>query len=67
MHYKIYSAIQNERTICRRTFYCFYLSPADYHRIHSPIDGEVLRQYTLGQKSYPVNQLGLTYGKTNFP
>ncbi|QDP99479.1 phosphatidylserine decarboxylase [Lysinibacillus fusiformis] len=41
----------------------FYLSPADYHRIHSPIDGHVLRQYTLGQTSYPVNQLGLTYGK----
>ncbi|MEF7494164.1 phosphatidylserine decarboxylase [Lysinibacillus sphaericus] len=44
-------------------FIVFYLSPADYHRIHSPIDGEVLRQYTLGQKSYPVNQIGLTYGK----
>lgn len=41
----------------------FYLSPADYHRIHSPIDANVLRQYVLGQKSYPVNQLGLTYGK----
>ncbi|KGR83492.1 phosphatidylserine decarboxylase [Lysinibacillus odysseyi] len=41
----------------------FYLSPADYHRIHSPIDGDVVRQYVLGQKSYPVNQLGLTYGK----
>lgn len=41
----------------------FYLSPADYHRIHSPIDGQVIRQYTLGQTSYPVNQLGLTYGK----
>jgi phosphatidylserine decarboxylase len=41
----------------------FYLSPADYHRIHSPIDGIVVRQYVLGQKSYPVNQLGLTYGK----
>ncbi|WP_374965843.1 phosphatidylserine decarboxylase [Lysinibacillus sp. RS5] len=44
-------------------FIVFYLSPADYHRIHSPIDGRVLRQYTLGQKSYPVNQLGLSYGK----
>lgn len=41
----------------------FYLSPADYHRIHSPIDGKVLRQYTLGNTSYPVNKLGLTYGK----
>ncbi len=41
----------------------FYLSPADYHRIHSPIDGFVQHQYVLGQKSYPVNQLGLQYGK----
>ncbi|RHW38618.1 phosphatidylserine decarboxylase [Lysinibacillus yapensis] len=41
----------------------FYLSPANYHRIHSPNDGLVIRQYTLGNKSYPVNSLGLTYGK----
>lgn len=41
----------------------FYLSPANYHRIHSPLDGTVIRQYVLGKKSYPVNQLGLTYGK----
>lgn len=41
----------------------FYLSPADYHRIHSPIDGNVKRQYVLGRKSYPVNQMGLTFGK----
>ena len=41
----------------------FYLSPADYHRIHSPIDGKVVRQYVLGQKSYPVNRHGLTYGR----
>ncbi|MFC4711924.1 phosphatidylserine decarboxylase [Planococcus dechangensis] len=41
-----------------------YLSPADYHRIHSPADGKVLRQYMLGDKSYPVNKLGLTYGKS---
>lgn len=41
-----------------------YLSPADYHRIHSPADGEILRQYILGKKSYPVNSLGLLYGKS---
>lgn len=40
-----------------------YLSPADYHRIHSPVDGTVLKQYVLGKKSYPVNQAGLQYGK----
>lgn len=42
----------------------FYLSPADYHRMHSPLDASVVRQYTLGGKSYPVNQAGLTYGKS---
>lgn len=40
-----------------------YLSPANYHRIHSPIDATVVRQYTLGNKSYPVNDMGLKYGK----
>lgn len=41
----------------------FYLSPADYHRIHSPIDAMVNQQYVLGKKSYPVNQMGLALGK----
>lgn len=41
-----------------------YLSPADYHRIHSPADGRILKQFTLGKKSYPVNQTGLKYGKS---
>ncbi|MBX0315022.1 phosphatidylserine decarboxylase [Planococcus glaciei] len=40
-----------------------YLSPADYHRIHSPASGKVLKQYVLGKKSYPVNGAGLRYGK----
>ena len=42
----------------------FYLSPADYHRIHSPVNGTVLKQYVLGKKSYPVNRPGLMYGKS---
>lgn len=41
-----------------------YLSPANYHRIHSPVDGNVSRQFVLGKKSYPVNQSGLLYGKS---
>ena len=44
-------------------FIILYLSPAEYHRIHSPVDGEVTRQYVLGKKSYPVNKWGLAYGK----
>lgn len=41
----------------------FYLSPADYHRVHSPVDAQIGRQYILGNNSYPVNQMGLKYGK----
>lgn len=45
------------------TFIIFYLSPSDYHRIHSPISGQVTDEWTLGEKSYPVNKYGLKYGK----
>lgn len=44
-------------------FIVFYLSPANYHRVHSPISCKVVRQYLLGKKSYPVNYFGLKYGK----
>ncbi|MGM9928594.1 MAG: phosphatidylserine decarboxylase [Bacillus sp. (in: firmicutes)] len=40
-----------------------YLSPSHYHRIHSPISGEVQDRWTLGNRSYPVNRMGLKYGK----
>lgn len=44
------------------TYMILYLSPSHYHRIHSPVDGTVTKQWTLGTKSYPVNKLGLKYG-----
>ena len=44
------------------TYMILYLSPSHYHRIHSPVDGTVTKQWTLGSKSYPVNKLGLKYG-----
>lgn len=45
------------------TYVLLYLSPSHYHRIHSPVDGTVLESYSLGKKSFPVNRLGLKYGK----
>ncbi len=45
------------------TFLILYLSPSHYHRIHSPVSGTITKQWTLGKKSYPVNKLGLKYGK----
>ncbi|WP_309300055.1 phosphatidylserine decarboxylase [Rossellomorea marisflavi] len=45
------------------SFAVFYLSPANYHRIHCPASGEVIGRWELGNHSYPVNELGLRYGK----
>ncbi|MFX3624472.1 MAG: phosphatidylserine decarboxylase [Ectobacillus sp.] len=45
------------------TYMVLYLSPSHYHRIHSPVSGTVLQRFTLGRKSYPVNRLGLKYGR----
>jgi phosphatidylserine decarboxylase len=44
------------------TYMILYLSPSHYHRIHSPVNGIVTKQWTLGAISYPVNRLGLKYG-----
>lgn len=44
------------------TYMILYLSPSHYHRIHSPVDGIVTKQWKLGSKSYPVNKWGLKYG-----
>ncbi|RLJ87170.1 phosphatidylserine decarboxylase [Planococcus citreus] len=55
---------QSAKRYANGQYAILYLSPADYHRIHSPVDGEVVKQYMLGEKSYPVNRLGLTYGKS---
>lgn len=44
------------------TYLVLYLSPSHYHRIHSPVNGKVLNSTVLGQKSYPVNRMGLAYG-----
>lgn len=41
----------------------FYLSPTDYHRVHSPVTGEITTSHTLGRESAPVNDLGLRFSK----
>lgn len=53
----------NAKTYKNGKYIVFYLSPADYHRVHSPADAFVKRQYILGRHSYPVNSMGLLHGK----
>ncbi|MEH7093801.1 phosphatidylserine decarboxylase [Neobacillus vireti] len=45
------------------TYMILYLSPSHYHRIHSPVNGTITKQWQLGSKSYPVNKWGLKYGR----
>ncbi|MFF2090943.1 archaetidylserine decarboxylase [Paenibacillus sp. NPDC058174] len=37
-----------------------YLSPTDYHRIHSPVSGRIVEREHVPGKVYPVNEFGLT-------
>jgi phosphatidylserine decarboxylase precursor len=47
----------------RGTYLVIYLSPADYHHFHSPVSGNILRTWAIGNRSYPVNRFGHCYGK----
>lgn len=44
-------------------YFVLYLSPTDYHRIHSPISGDILEKEHVPGKVYPVNEFGLRYMK----
>lgn len=47
-------------------FFVLYLSPRHYHRIHYPIKGRLASRYALGEKSFPVNNLGMKWGDSPF-
>jgi phosphatidylserine decarboxylase len=42
-------------------FWVLYLSPTDYHRIHSPCEGEIVESEHIPGRVYPVNEFGLTF------
>jgi phosphatidylserine decarboxylase len=48
-------------------FITFYLSPQDYHRIHSPFYGRILGYYYEPGKLFPVNDLAVLNIKGLFP
>lgn len=63
--YSIQEMLGSDQTVTKYlngTYMVLYLSPSHYHRIHSPVEGAVVKQWTLGSKSYPVNKMGLKYG-----
>lgn len=48
-------------------FITFYLSPQDYHRIHSPFYGKILGYYYEPGKLFPVNDLAVLGIRGLFP
>jgi phosphatidylserine decarboxylase len=48
-------------------FVTFYLSPQDYHRIHSPFYGKILGYYYAPGKLFPVNDAAVEGIKGLFP
>lgn len=43
------------------TMITVYLAPSDYHRIHSPVDGEIVQWRHIFGTLYPVNGIGLRW------
>lgn len=41
------------------SFITIYLSPRDYHRIHTPVAGKLIKYSYLPGRLYPVNQIGV--------
>ncbi|MDI4644383.1 archaetidylserine decarboxylase [Cohnella hashimotonis] len=41
-------------------YWVLYLSPTDYHRIHTPCAGEIVETEHIPGRVYPVNERGLT-------
>lgn len=54
---------RSPRTVCYENgfYFVLYLSPTDYHRIHSPVAGHILEKEHVAGKVYPVNEFGLRH------
>lgn len=44
-------------------FFVLYLSPTDYHRIHSPLTGQKVESDYIRGRAYPVNDFGMRHMK----
>lgn len=42
-------------------FVCIYLSPANYHRIHMPLDGQLIRTIHIPGRHFPVGKRNVSY------
>ncbi|ETT68256.1 phosphatidylserine decarboxylase [Paenibacillus sp. FSL R7-277] len=45
-------------------YFVLYLSPTDYHRIHSPLTGQLRESDYIRGRAYPVNDFGMRHMKS---
>lgn len=61
--YTLDAFLNHDETMINRfkngTFLTIYLSPKDYHRVHVPLDGEVVQTTYVPGKLFPVNEWGV--------
>jgi phosphatidylserine decarboxylase len=61
-HYTLHDLLQDREvsnTFREGSFCTLYLSPSDYHRIHSPLDAEVTSLQYISGHLFPVNRFSL--------
>ncbi len=52
---------EDARLFASGTFACIYLSPSNYHRIHMPTDGRLIKTVHIPGKHFPVGQNNIKY------
>jgi phosphatidylserine decarboxylase len=58
---KLFDSADDAATYRDGTFITVYLSPRDYHRVHSPISGTVKRVTYIPGQLFPVNPVGVRF------
>lgn len=64
-NYQVTELLGHDQELSRRfaggSFITIYLSPRDYHRIHTPVNGKLVKYSYLPGRLYPVNQMGVEH------
>ena len=65
LDYSLQSLLGGNKADCdlfeNGNFACIYLSPANYHRIHMPIDGKLVKTIHIPGKHFPVGRKNISY------
>ncbi len=67
-HYDVGELIGDARDAARYSggeFAVVYLAPGDYHRVHSPVDGEISLVRGIAGDLYPVNSIGRSTSRSS--